>query len=81
MQQPDVLAVDLENVGFNPSTMTVEGLHPNNNGAAVIGAVVGQALATIGPAVDSDNRSGCRRDEAARLIRHRPDFFSVLQIV
>lgn len=45
-QQADVLVVDLESV-FDPSTMTVEGLHPNNTGAAVVGATVGTALASI----------------------------------
>lgn len=45
--QTDITVVDGDAIGFDPSTMTVDGLHPNNNGAAVVGAAVGAAMAGL----------------------------------
>ena len=42
--QSDVRFVDLE-ASFNPTTMTVDGLHPNYLGAITIGTAVGNAIA------------------------------------
>lgn len=45
--QSDVKAVDMDAAGFDPSTMTLEGLHPNRVGAYLIGQEVGGAMASL----------------------------------
>jgi hypothetical protein len=45
--QPDVTFVDMDATGYDPTTMTADGIHPGKLGSSYFGDAVGLALASL----------------------------------